>query len=390
MPHKTHLASPVEPINSPIRIAIVCEYPTLNGGERSLLAMLPHWAPAEFDVRVLAPGAGPLAEELRIRGIQHVPLELHTPSGVRLPRVECERRLLAALSRQQPGLVHANSLAMGRLTGAIADRIAAPCTSHLRDIVRLSRTAVSELNHNDRLIAVSHATRAFHVAQRIDPARVVVIHNGIDPCEFQPRPRSGWLREELGLPPAALLIATIGQIGLRKGQDVLAAAAAINAASHPDAHYLLVGERYSSKAESRAFEQNVVRQFADARIADRLHRLGYRRDVPRLLNEIDLLVHPARQEPLGRVLLEAAACGRPVVATDVGGTTEIFRDRESALLVPPDDASALAGSIRTILQDGALAARLGAAARNFTLSRFQVADRAAELARLWRTTAQTA
>lgn len=370
-----------------LRIAIVCEYPTLNGGERSLLAMLPHWAPAEFDTCVLAPGAGPLAEELHVRGIQHVPLDLHTPAGVRWPRVECERRLLAALSRQQPGLVHANSLAMGRLTGAIADRIAAPCTSHLRDIVRLSRTAVSELNHNSRLIAVSHATRAFHVAQGVDPARVVVIHNGIDPCEFRPQPRSGWLREELGLPPAAPLIATIGQIGLRKGQDVLAAAAAINAASLSDAHYLLIGERYSSKAESRAFEENVVRQFADAGIAHRLHRLGYRGDVPRLLNEIDLLVHPARQEPLGRVLLEAAACGRPIVATDVGGTSEVLSDRGSALLVLPDDASALAASMRIVLQDGARAARLGAAARHTIVSRFQVTDRAAELARLWRAAA---
>lgn len=370
-----------------LRIAIVCEYPTLNGGERSLLAMLPAWAPAEFDIRVLAPRAGPLANELRRSGI-HVPLDLHAPSGSRLPQPECELRLLAALHGLQPDLVHANSLAMGRLTGASANRIAVPCTAHLRDILRVSRAAITHLNHNSRLIAVSHATRAFHVAQGIDQARVVVIHNGIDPREFRPQPRTGWLREELRLPPAALLIATIGQIGLRKGQDVLVEAAAINAASLPDAHYMLVGERYSSKAESLAFEQSIMQRFADAGLADRLHRLGYRSDVARLLNEIDLLVHPARQEPLGRVLLEAAACGRPIVATDVGGTSEVLRDRESALFVPPGDGSALAASIRTVLLDDALAARLGAAARNAIVSRFQVADRAAELAQLWRAVAQ--
>jgi glycosyltransferase involved in cell wall biosynthesis len=372
----------------PLRIAIVCEYPTLNGGERSLLAMLPFWSTRQLQPFVLAPREGLLAGEMRRLGVAHVSLDLHGELGSRLPRVERERRLLSACGSVQPDLVHANSLAMGRLTGGISNRIAVPCTAHLRDILRLTRTAITHLNHNERLIAVSHATRSFQISQGIDPARVFVIHNGIDTGEFRPQPRNGWLREELGLPPAALLIATVGQIGLRKGQDVLAAAAAINASSLREAHYLLVGERYSTKDESRVFEQNVVRQFAEAGIAHRLHRLGYRRDVPRLLNEIDLLVHPARQEPLGRVLLEASACGRPIVATDVGGTTEILRDRESALLVPPDDASSLAASIRTVLLDSALAARLGSAACKSTVSRFQVADRAAEVAQLWRAVAQ--
>ena len=83
--------------------------------------------------------------------------------------------------------------------------------------------------------------------------------------------------------------------------------------------------------------------------------------MPELLAELTLLVHPARQEPLGRVLLEAAAAGVPVVATDVGGTREIFSDDEAELIVP-DDVAALAAAIERMLADESLRRRRGAAA----------------------------
>jgi glycosyltransferase involved in cell wall biosynthesis len=80
--------------------------------------------------------------------------------------------------------------------------------------------------------------------------------------------------------------------------------------------------------------------------------------------ECDLLVHAARQEPLGRVLLEAAACGLPVVATDVGGTREIFpTEQDGAVLVPVDDDAAMAEAICGLLSDDEQQQRLGTAGR---------------------------
>ena len=364
------------------RIAIVCEYPTLNGGERSLLAALEHVDRSQFDFTVLAPPEGPLARALSRRAIAHVPLRLHDGDG-RMARDEALRRLAAACAALGPDMVHFNSLALGRLTGALAERRAVICCAHLRDIIRLSAAAVADLNRNARLVAVSEATRDFHVAQGIESSRVQVIYNGVDLESFRPQPADGWLRRELGLPAEALVIATIGQIGLRKGQDSLAEAAAINAAALPEAHYLLVGERYSAKPESIRFERRIAERFADAGIADRLHCLGYRDDVARLLNEIDVLAHPARQEPLGRVLLEAGAAGRAIVATNVGGTPEVLADQESALLVPPDAAPALAAAIRRLSENAALRQRLGAAARERIAERFPIGTCAAQLTRLW-------
>ena len=89
-------------------------------------------------------------------------------------------------------------------------------------------------------------------------------------------------------------------------------------------HWLIVGERTSNKDESRNFESGLRSTAAQPPLAGRVHFLGSIADVPRLMTECVLLVHAARQEPLGRVLLEAAASGLAVVATDVGGTREIF------------------------------------------------------------------
>ncbi len=364
------------------RVAIVCEYATLNGGERSLLAVLEHVDRSRFDVHVLAPPIGPLARELQRLAIDHIPLNLHEAAG-RLSRDESLRRLETACAALQPDLVHANSLSMGRLTGALAPCLNIPCCAHLRDIIALSAAAVADLNGNTQLVAVSHATRDYHVARGIDPDRVQVIYNGVDVDAFRPRPAEGWLRRELGLPADRFVVAAIGQICLRKGQDVLAEAAALNASLLPHAHYVFVGERYSSKPESLEFERRITQRFAEAGIAERVHRLGYRDDVARLLSEIDLLAHPARQEPLGRVLLEAGAAGRPIVATDVGGTPEIVCDGHSALLIPPGDAPMLAAAIRRLAGDVALRRRLGTAARQRITERFPLTESTVRLARLW-------
>ena len=174
-----------------------------------------------------------------------------------------------------------------------------------------------------------------------------------------------------------MLIGTIGQICLRKGFDMLVRAAELLTHTLPQAHYLLVGERWSGKGESHELEQAIFAA-AEGPLAGRLHVMGLREDVPQLLNELAMLVHPARQEPLGRVLLEAAASGLPVIATDVGGTAEIFPPgSRAARLVPRDDAKELAEAIRELAVSAELRSQLGAAARQRMGMAFRL-DTAAE------------
>jgi glycosyltransferase involved in cell wall biosynthesis len=359
-------------------ILLLCEYPTLNGGEQSMLATFNGLRAAGLTLAVMAPPDGPLASELTARGVELIAFQCRTQ---RLPQSRLREQLAEVLRRRRPALLHANSLAMGRLMGPVASHLHLRSIAHLRDIVKLSKQAAADLNRHARLLAVSRATRNFHVAQGIPAEKTYVLYNGVDLDEFCPRPPTGYLHEELGLPPDAPLVGTIGQIGLRKGQDVLLRAAAAVAGSLPAAHYLIVGERNSEKAESRQFERD-LRGALSGPLAARVHFLGRRDDVGRLLAELTLLAHPARQEPLGRVLLEAAAAGVAVVATVVGGTPEIFPpDCDAARLVPPGDAPAMAAAMLELLGDRQLRHRLSAAARRRAQQQFDIRTTAGNLVR---------
>lgn len=370
---------------TPPHVVIVCEYSTLNGGEQSLLALLDDeifCSSSAPRVTVLAPPDGRFAAALKTRRLAHVPLRLTDDRTRRLPREQIQRQLIETLTHLSPQLVHANSLSMGRLLGSVRGEIAACCLSHIRDIVGLSRAAVDDLNRLDRLVAVSYATRNFHVAQGVIPEKIAVLYNGVDTMRFAPHPRSGYLTHELHLPADAFLIAAIGQIGLRKGQDVLAASALALRDEFPHVHYLLVGERNSTKDENRLFEEQLHSRFNNAGLAARAHFLGYRADVPDLLHEIDLLVHPARQEPLGRVLLEAGAAGVPIIATNVGGTKEIFPAGE-AVLIAPDDPTQLAARLAELIPDETRRQQLGAAARRRMMDTFAATIAARNMWNLW-------
>ena len=212
---------------------------------------------------------------------------------------------------------------------------------------------------------------------------MVVIRNGIDLDQFKPRFPTGWLHDELGLNHESLLIACIGQIGLRKGQDVLAAAAPDIVTHVPNTHFLLIGERTSQKAESIEFEQTIHRLFDEAGLADHLHLLGNRDDVAEILGEIDLLIHPANQEPFGRVLLEASAAGVSIVATNVGGTSEIVLDGVTGRLIPSKDPIALADAVIKSLTDKTVSQQFRHAARERALNEFSINTAAQKLSEFW-------
>lgn len=368
-------------------IAVLFEYATLNGGERSMLAAIDslRMSSAEFAFVAIAPAVGPFAQALHERAIPITDWSMLDERGCRHSTEQIQDQLVTIVTQLRPQLLHANSLTMGRLAGQVSSRLGIPTTAHLRDIIKLSAASIADLNRNERLVAVSNATREFHVAQGINTQRVAVVHNGVDLESFRPRIRTGRLLAELPLLPGppAKLIATIGQIGLRKGQEILAAAAPAIVEHVSDAHFVLIGERSSQKQESVEFEAEIHRSFEQAGLSSHLHFLGYRNDVDRLLNEIDVLVHPAHQEPFGRVLLEASAAGVPIVATNVGGTSEIVVDGVTGFLVPRADPNALAMSVIQMLTNQHAADQMRKAARQRAEQQFSISTAAQNLAMVW-------
>src|SRR5260221_254180 len=128
------------------RLLILCEYPTLLGGERSMLATLPAVAADGFEGFVAAPRNGPLADELARRGISHVEWGTHDEFGQRRPLGRLREDLANVVRQSRPNLLHANSLSTARVSGPVAATCDVRSIGHLRDILKLSTQVIDDLN----------------------------------------------------------------------------------------------------------------------------------------------------------------------------------------------------------------------------------------------------
>ena len=215
----------------------------------------------------------------------------------------------------------------------------------------------------DRIIAVSRHTQSdLNRVLGIPEDRIEVIHNGVNEV-FQPLQDHEALetvRRKYGLPPTIILY--LGTLEPRKGLDTLITAYGGLA---PDAPYDLViaGKR-------GWYTEPLFQQVEALGLGRRVHFTDYipDKDLPALYNLGKVFVYPSRYEGFGLPALEAMACGSPVVCTDAASLPEIVGD--AALLVPPDDADALAAALRRVLDDGGLQAKMRARglerARRFT------------------------
>lgn len=339
------------------------------------MAALPELRAAGFAPTALAPAGGELAALFAQAEVPLRAVDWHDSSGARLGQASARAQLAAILRDESPALLHANSLAMARLAGPVAAELNLPSIGHLRDIVGLSATAIADLNRHTRLLAVSKATRQFHLEQGVAAKKTFVLYNGVDLDRFQPGPR-GAIGETRGL-----CVGCIGQIIQRKGQDLLVPLAQRLRRDFPQAKLWIVGDRPSQKDEAVDYERRVRHELAAAS-AGQVEFLGRRGDIPGVLRALTVLVHPARQEPLGRVLLEAAATGLAIVTTDSGGTAEIFPpEAGAAIVVPAGDAEQIAEGVLRLLGDPRRRAALARAARLRAETAFDARTSGAALAR---------
>ena len=365
-----------------MRIAVLFEYGSVNGGENSLLCMVPKLRCHGCEFVAVVAALGELTTRLKALQLEVINWLPNDENGRPLPQEQRRRRLGTILDQLSPDVVHANSLAMSRLVGPVAAAMNIASIGHLRDILGISRQAAVDLSRNRRLLAVSQAARDWHAGQGVDEAKLFVCHNGVDLDQFRPRSRTGYLHEELRLTRNIQFMGYVGQLGMRKGVDVWLRAARILAAEFPQLHFLMVGQKYSIKEEAAVYLDQLRDIAATSDLRGRVHWLGRRSDVPKLLNELTILVHAARQEPFGRVLLEASASGTPIVATRVGGTEEILPPSEFAeCLIPPDHVSALAEYTARMLRDPTLCLAVSAKLRQRAQSCFSADAASAELVR---------
>lgn len=203
------------------------------------------------------------------------------------------------------------------------------------------------------------------------------IPNGIPVVEYgEPNvPRDAW-REKEGFAADDLLFVTIARLDPSKRQE-LAIQSVDAIASHPKARLLIVGEGHDDWLAG--LKATVERLGA----ADKIRFLGRRMDIPDVLGACDLFTLSSDYEGNPLTVMEAMAAGLPVAATAVGGVPQLVEEGVTGLLCPPDDLAALSRAYETLAGDAALRARMGKAAQEQALARFDVSAMASAYAGLY-------
>jgi len=285
------------------------------------------------------------------------------------------RRLAEYLNAQKVDILQTH-LFYGGLVGSLACRKAEDTQlvlmRHHTSLVRMlgSRFHVwadrRMAERADHVITVSEAARQYML--EVDGIRrndIEVVHLGLDLDKWRPdEDLRQQARKEFGFGPEDFVVGYVGNQLPAKGHLELIGAFEHMAERLPSAKLLLVGRG----------ELSEVREAIDRIGSGRVVEAGWRNDTVACYNAMDLFVQPSLSEAFSQVILEAMAVGVPVIATDVGGATEVIRDDENGFIVQPGDVAGLAECAVKVLSDRELRRRLGSAAgetirKSFTAER---------------------
>jgi L-malate glycosyltransferase len=371
----------------PIRMLLVTDMPILRpgGSERFLCNLLAGLDPAQFRIDVVQLCDPPDCNFRSPPRGSHIRLEYWPIDAVYGRRAfVAYRQLYRRLHAERYHIVqsqHEKSDLLCALLPRTADcrmRI-----SNRRDTGfqknPLLRASFRLLNRRfDRVIAPSRAILDGLVRdERVCRDRTHCLPNGVDTGRFAPLDRHGRAarRAELGLPPHAFLFGCVARLRAVKRHCDMLDGFAQATGQRPDVQLVLVGDG--------ELEGELRSQAARLGIAERVLFLGPRADVEQLLPLFDAFVLTSSTEGMSNAVLEAMACGLPVIATAVGGNPETVDAPRSGLLVPPHAPEQLAKAMQTLLEDPERTVRMGREARRRAVDRFSVDAMVRSFARLY-------
>jgi glycosyltransferase involved in cell wall biosynthesis len=227
-----------------------------------------------------------------------------------------------------------------------------PLTSRLFIILEKFAT-----HGTDRMVMLTEQEKEDHLHCRIGTEeKFAVIHSGVtlEPFLRGDKDREQ-MRKELSIPADAFIIGTVGRLTAVKGQRYLLEAAAKLSADIPGLFCIILGD-----GELR---EELKAKATDLGIGVHVLFLGWRDDVAAIISVFDVFVLPSLNEGMGRVIVEAMAAGKPIVASDIGGIRNLVAPRISGILVPPADPEALAAGIKDLYRDPDRRERMGEAGR---------------------------
>lgn len=205
--------------------------------------------------------------------------------------------------------------------------------------------------HMNRIITVSGSSKAdLTKIYDIEPSLISVINNAIDVSEYHAHEGSN---TTIGLRSIGPVVCTVGRLHPQKGHRFLIDAARAVLNKMPATRFIFAG--------SGELEESLKLHAEKLGVLNKIRFLGFRKDIPKILQASDIFVLPSLSEGLPFSILEASAAGKPVIATDVGGSAEAVRHGDTGLVVPPRDPNALSDAILFLLKHQDAAERMGRA-----------------------------
>lgn len=313
---------------------------------------------------------GPYIDKFRELGVEVINLEMRHYLDFRVIF-----RLVRFLRENNIDIVHTHiRLAdwYGRVSAKLAKVPFIFTTVHNADYWRKERkyfayALIDKLTMalNTQIIAVSQAVKEFIIKwQKIDADKISVILNGTVIQKYSNASGGEGLKESLGLNEDKIIVGAVGRLVKQKALHDLLHAAQQILSSRSDIQLLIVGQG--------PLEHKLKDLAAALKIEDSVIFTGFKTDIPQLLGLMDIFAMPSLYEGLGVAVIEAMMAGKPVVATEVIGLTELVIDQETGILVPPSDPQALAKAISTLMDSQDLRENMGKRGQERAFKHFSI------------------
>jgi glycosyltransferase involved in cell wall biosynthesis len=368
----------------------------MSGAEQSLRALLWQFRRAGSDIEpvIALPGGGPFADVLRDEAwnVTFAPLRrLQRPHGfldgmAALLHIFQTAPYIVRLGKQTGvDIIHSNSTTAHLVGGLAAERLSIPSVWHARDLVSLAKIAPAMAARSTAVIAISYSVAQQLETDGVPREKIITIHNGLDPDEWNLSGEQAGadLRQTLKAEDDAFLFGCVGQLAPWKNH-----AAFIEAASQmmqdekcANARFVIMGG--DLWGEHKEYVQQLRALVKEKNLQDRFNFVPHQNDAVAALAAFDCIVLASHEEPFGRVLIEAMALQKPVVAYNENGPSEIITHEKDGLLVDPHAENGLSEMMQRVLRDAELRTVLGRSGRETVTEKFHIADSAQKIVDLY-------